>query len=161
MFARIAAALVVSLALTAAAQAQMISNYTLSADSNKKFLADNPHRPGVKVLPDGLQYRVIAKGGGAAIRSPMDQVTVVYKGWLINGHVFDQTPVGQAAHFQAGGLIRGWVEALRRMHEGDEWELVIPSNLAYGERGAGNGVIPPNQTLVFDMKLIQVTPAAP
>ncbi len=57
-------------------------------------------------------------------------------------------------------MIRGWVEALPRMHEGDEWEIVLPASLAYGDAGAGN-VIPPKQTLVFDMTLIQVTPAAP
>ncbi|MGH6870063.1 MAG: FKBP-type peptidyl-prolyl cis-trans isomerase [Rhizomicrobium sp.] len=161
MFTRLAAALALSLIFAGAASAQMISNYSLSAESNKKFLADNMHRSGVVVVPIGLQYRVIKAGHGAMPKSPMDEVAVVYKGWLINGHVFDQSRAGQPAHFQAGGLIRGWVEALKRMHEGDEWELVIPANLAYGADGAGHGVIPPNQTLVFDMALLQVTPATP
>ncbi|HEX3675085.1 MAG TPA: FKBP-type peptidyl-prolyl cis-trans isomerase [Rhizomicrobium sp.] len=142
------------------AVAQMASSYNLSPDSNKKFLADNAHRKGVVVLPSGLQYRVIKSGTGLSPRSPMDTVVVVYKGWTIDGHVFDQTKPGQPAHFPAGGLIRGWVEALKHMKEGDEWELVIPASLAYGETGAG-GVIGPNQTLVFDMGLIEVDPAHP
>ena len=134
--------------------------YTLTPDSNKKFLADNAAKKGVVVLPSGLQYRVIKSGTGISPRSPMDVVTVTYKGWLIDGKVFDQTQPGQNAQFQAGGLIPGWVEALRRMKEGDEWELVIPAALGYGAAGAG-GVIPPNQTLVFDMQLLAVAPAQP
>ena len=84
-------------------------------------------------------------------------VSVTYKGWMINGKVFDQTH-GAPASFPAGGLIPGWVEALSMMKEGDEWELVIPANLGYGAEGAGAD-IPPNQKLVFDMTLISVTPA--
>ena len=89
-----------------------------------------------------------------------DQVTVTYKGSLITGQVFDQTDPGQTATFPAGQLIPGWVEALQLMKEGDQWELVIPSALAYGEQGAG-GVIPPNQTLVFEMSLMKVDPLTP
>ena len=128
----------------------------LSPESNQQFLADNAKRPGVMVLPDGLQYRVIKAGSG---KSPTanDLVTVTYRGSLINGMVFDETQPGKTATFPAGQLIPGWVEALQKMKEGDEWELVIPSNLGYGEAGAG-GVIPPNQTLVFDMTLLKVEP---
>ena len=143
-----------------AALAQGTSSYDLSPDSNKKFLADNAARKGVVVLPSGLQYRVIKSGTGISPKGPMDMVTVTYKGWLIDGKVFDQTQPGQTAQFQAGGLIPGWVEALRRMKEGDEWELVIPAALGYGAAGAG-GAIPPNQTLVFDMQLSAVAPARP
>ena len=143
-----------------AALAQGTSSYDLSPDSNKKFLADSAARKGVVVLPSGLQYRVIKSGTGISPKGPMDMVTVTYKGWLIDGKVFDQTKPGQTAQFPAGGLIRGWVEALRRMKEGDEWELVIPAALGYGAAGAG-GVIPPNETLVFDMQLVAVTPARP
>ena len=78
----------------------------------------------------------------------------------MDGKVFDQTPPGQTATFPAGRLIPGWVEALRMMHEGDEWQLVIPADLAYGAQGAGNA-IGPNQTLVFNMTLISVQPEAP
>jgi FKBP-type peptidyl-prolyl cis-trans isomerase FklB len=140
------------------AAAQGAGAYTLTPDSNKKFLADNAAKKGVVVLPSGLQYRVIKSGNGISPRSPMDTVTVTYKGWLIDGKVFDQTQPGQTAQFPAGRLIRGWVEALLHMKEGDEWELVIPASLGYGAAGAG-GAIPPNQTLVFDMQLVAVTPA--
>jgi FKBP-type peptidyl-prolyl cis-trans isomerase len=134
------------------------ATYDLSAGSNAKYLADNAAKPGVTKRPSGLQYRVIHAGTGKGVSNPTDQVTVTYKGSLITGKVFDQTQPGQTATFPAGRLIPGWVEALSLMKEGDEWELVIPSDLAYGANGAG-GVIPPNQTLVFDMKLISVAPA--
>ena len=127
----------------------------LSPEANQKFLADNAKKPGVKVMPSGLQYRVIKAGNGKSPTAPTDNVTVTYKGTLITGQVFDQTQPGQTATFPAGQLIPGWVEALQMMKEGDEWELVIPSNLAYGESGAG-GVIPPNQALVFEMSLLKV-----
>ena len=136
------------------------SAYDLSADSNKKFLADNAAKSGVITRPDGLQYRVIQSGSGKTPTKADDVVTVTYKGALITGKVFDQTAPGQTANFPAGRLIPGWVEALSLMKEGDEWELVIPAELGYGSSGAG-GVIPPDQTLVFDMHLIAVKPAQP
>lgn len=128
----------------------------LSPESNQQFLADNAKRPGVMTTPDGLQYRVIKAGNGKSPTSD-DLVTVTYRGQLINGMVFDETQPGKTATFPAGQLIPGWVEALQKMKEGDQWELVIPANLGYGEAGAG-GVIPPNQTLVFDMTLLKVEP---
>ena len=134
-----------------------MAHYDLSPAANQKFLADNALKPGVKRLPDGLQYRVIKSGHGKGVTRNDDVVTVDYKGQLIDGKVFDQTQPGLPAQFPAGGLIPGWVEALSMMHEGDEWQLVIPANLGYGAQGAG-GVIPPNQTLVFDMTLIKVEP---
>jgi len=128
----------------------------MSAESNAKFLADNAMKEGVTVLPSGLQYRVVKAGSG---KSPtvMDEVTVTYKGALITGQVFDETQAGQTATFPTGQLIPGWVEALQLMKEGDEWELVIPAGLGYGSAGAG-GVIPPDQTLVFQMALLKVGP---
>jgi FKBP-type peptidyl-prolyl cis-trans isomerase len=135
--------------------------YSLDAESNRKFLADNAAKPGVFKTPDGLQYRIIKSGTGRTPQRPDDMVTVRYKGALINGTVFDQTKDGQTATFPAGNLIPGWVEALSMMKEGDEWELVIPSNLGYGPEGAGNGVIPPDQTLVFEMTLVKVEPSTP
>ena len=131
----------------------------MSPEANTKFLEDNAKRAGVKVTQDGLQYRVIKAGSGKAPTAPTDNVTVTYKGSLITGQVFDQTMEGMPATFPAGQLIPGWVEALQMMKEGDEWEIVIPSNLGYGEAGAG-GVIPPNQTLVFQMVLLKVEPEA-
>ena len=124
--------------------------------ANQKFLADNAAKDGVVKRPSGLQYRVLQTGSGKSVTNGNDMVTVTYKGWLINGKVFDQTQPGKTATFPAGRLIPGWVEALSLMKEGDEWQLVIPSDLGYGARGAGAD-IPPNQTLVFDMKLITVS----
>ncbi|HVE02778.1 MAG TPA: FKBP-type peptidyl-prolyl cis-trans isomerase [Hyphomicrobium sp.] len=129
--------------------------YDLTPQSNQKFLAENARQPGVVTTASGLQYKVLTAGHGKQIHGPDDTVTVTYKGWTIDGHVFDQTESGRTASFPAGRLIRGWVEALKLMHEGDEWQLVIPSKLGYGEAGAGAD-IGPNQTLVFDMKLISV-----
>lgn len=129
--------------------------YDLTPQSNQKFLAENARQPGVVTTASGLQYKVLTAGHGKQIHGPDDTVTVTYKGWTIDGHVFDQTESGRTASFPAGRLIRGWVEALKLMHEGDEWQLAIPSKLGYGEAGAGAD-IGPNQTLVFDMKLISV-----
>jgi len=134
------------------------AKYDLSAASNQKFLADYAAQPGAFKTQDGLQYRVLKAGKGKSPQSGDDTVTVTYKGWLINGKVFDQTKEGQTAEFPAGQLIPGWVEALSLMKEGDSWELVVPSDLGYGPDGAGDD-IPPNQTLVFNMTLLKVTPA--
>ncbi|MBI1330829.1 MAG: hypothetical protein GC166_13115 [Alphaproteobacteria bacterium] len=141
-------------------KAEKTMTYDLSAGSNQKYLAENSAKDGVKTLPSGLQYRIIKSGAGSSPTSGMDMVTVTYKGWLIDGTVFDQTGPGQTAKFPAGRLIPGWVEALRMMKEGDEWELTIPSNLAYGSQGAGD-VIPPDQTLVFQMALLKVDHQTP
>ena len=111
-------------------------------------------RPGV-FRPSGHLNKILQNGFGAR-PSATDIVTVYYKGQLINGKVFDATEPGFPAEFPVGGLIPGWTEALQLMREGDHWELVIPANLAYGTRGAGDAV-PPNQTLVFDLTLVKVT----
>lgn len=138
-----------------AAGAARAADSSLSEQANAAFLAANAKKPGVQVQPDGLQYRVIHAGYGKRPKAS-DMVTVSYKGALINGKVFDATEPGLPAQFQANKLIPGWTEALQLMREGDEWELVIPASLAYGSRGAG-GVIPPDQTLVFDLQLISVS----
>jgi FKBP-type peptidyl-prolyl cis-trans isomerase len=126
----------------------------MSPEGNQKFLEENKAKEGVQTTASGLQYRVIKQGAGPS-PTANDIVNVTYKGWLIDGTVFDETPPGQTATFPAGALIPGWVEALQLMKEGDEWEIVIPSELGYGAQGAG-GVIPPNQTLVFNMALLGV-----
>ena len=132
--------------------------YDLSPESNQKFLADNAKRKDVTTLPDGLQLRVITAGHGKKVTSPTDTVTVTYKGWTIDNHVFDRTQHGQTADFAVGQLIPGWTEALLRMRVGDEWQIVVPADLGYGAEGAGAD-IGPNQTLVFNMQLIAVKPA--
>ena len=112
------------------------AQYDLTAASNARFLADYAAKPGVFKTEDGLEYRIIKSGTGKAPQSGADMVTVQYK----------------------GALIPGWVEALSLMKEGDQWELVIPSDLGYGPEGAGKN-IPGNQDLVFQMTLMKVDPA--
>ena len=128
----------------------------LSDAANAEFLKKNPKKSNVVSVP-GIQYEVLQKGEGPQPRR-QDCVTVNYKGTLIDGKVFDQTEPGQPATFPAGRLIPGWVEALQMMHTGDKWRLVIPAGLAYGKEGAGKGVIPPNQTLVFELEILKVIP---
>jgi len=127
----------------------------LSPAANAAYLADNAHKPGVVVRPSGLQYNILRSGYGERPR-PTDEVDVYYTGTLINGKVFDGTEPLTPAHFTVNKLIPGWTEALALMRVGDKWHIVIPSGLAYGARGAGDGVIPPNQALVFDMELLDV-----
>jgi FKBP-type peptidyl-prolyl cis-trans isomerase len=128
---------------------------SLSAAANAAYIADNSHKPGVVVRPSGLQYSIIKSGYGNRPKIT-DEVDVLYTGMLINGKVFDGTEPTTPAHFTVNKLIPGWTEALQLMRVGDKWHLVIPANLAYGARGAGDGLIPPNQTLVFDMELLSV-----
>ena len=128
----------------------------LSAGANAAFLVDNAKKAGVVSAP-GIQYEVLKKGNGEQ-PSRHDCVTVYYKGSLIDGKVFDQTEEGKPAVFPANLLIPGWVEALQMMHVGDKWRLVIPSGLAYGREGAGDGLIPPDQTLVFEIELLKAAP---
>lgn len=119
------------------------------------FLAGNAKKEGVKTLPSGLQYREITPGTGKSPKAT-DTVTVQYKGTLLDGTEFDSSyKRGQPATFPVSGVIPGWTEALQLMKEGAKWELFIPSNLAYGERGAG-GEIGPNATLIFEVELISV-----
>ena len=130
----------------------------LSLEANQAFLAANAKKPGVITRPDGLQFKILRNGFG---KRPYvtDSVKVYYTGMMINGTVFDGTSPGLPATFKVNSVIPGWIEAMVLMREGDHWQLVIPSNLAYGSRGAGNGTIPPNQTLIFDLQLISTTPA--
>jgi FKBP-type peptidyl-prolyl cis-trans isomerase FklB len=131
----------------------------LSDAANKAFLAQNAHRAGTVVLPDGLQYTVIQPGTGSS-PAPTDQVDVVYSGALINGKVFDHTGRDSVSTFRVYELIPGWTEALTRMQPGAVWQIAIPANLAYGAKGTPDGVIPPNQTLVFMMKLVSIQRAS-
>lgn len=130
----------------------------LSLAANQAFLAANAKKPGVITRPDGLQFKILQNGFG---KRPYltDSVKVYYTGQLINGTVFDGTSPGLPATFKVNAVIPGWIEAMTLMREGDHWQLIIPPNLAYGDRGAGNGTIPPNQVLVFDLRLISTTPA--
>jgi FKBP-type peptidyl-prolyl cis-trans isomerase len=124
------------------------------------FLAGNKTKPGVVTLPDGLQYKIITDGSGA---TPMmnDNVTVNYRGTFIDGKEFDSSAkTGHPAQFTVGGVIHGWTEALMQMKAGSKWQLFVPSELAYGERGRPN--IPPSSVLIFEIELISsVTPPPP
>ena len=131
----------------------------ISPQANRAYLAANAAKPGVVVLPSGLQYRIVKSGAGQTPH-PEDVVTVSYKGALVDGIVFDETKPGETRNLPAGKVIPGWVEALSLMKEGDEWELVIPSELGYGANRAGDK-IPPNQVLVFDLQLVAVKRAKP
>lgn len=125
---------------------------------SKTFLAANRNKEGVKELPSGLQYRVVKGGAGDQPKST-DTVSVHYRGTLIDGREFDSsTRTGQPAVFQVNSVIKGWQEALPLMKTGAKWQLFIPPELGYGERGAG-GAIGPNETLIFDIDLIAVNPA--
>jgi len=126
----------------------------LSDEANAQFLADNAKKEGVISVP-GIQYEVLKKGSGEEIEL-QDCVAVNYTGSLTDGKVFDKTEPGKPITLPVNRLIPGWVEALQMMHGGDKWRIVIPSGLAYGKKGAGNGVIPPNQTLVFELEIVKV-----
>ncbi|HLO10086.1 MAG TPA: FKBP-type peptidyl-prolyl cis-trans isomerase [Desulfobacteria bacterium] len=121
----------------------------------EKFLAENAKKEGVKTLPSGLQYKEITHGTGKSPKTT-DTVTTHYKGTLIDGTEFDSSyKRGEPASFPVSGVIAGWTEALQLMKEGAKWQLFVPSNLAYGERGAGRD-IGPNATLIFEVELISV-----
>ena len=119
----------------------------------EKFLTENKTKEGVKTTESGLQYKVIAEGEGPSPKAG-DTVTVHYRGTLVDGTEFDSSyQRGEPATFPLKGVIPGWTEALQLMKKGSKWVLFIPSDLAYGERGAGNR-IPPNSTLIFEVELI-------
>lgn len=152
---RIAALALASATLLLSAQAGRSDPAPLSGEANAAYLAGNAKKQGVVALP-GIQYEVLKQGNGAQ-PARHDCVTVNYKGWLIDGKVFDQTEPGKPAVFPAGQLIPGWVVALQLMHVGDKWQIVVPSEMAYGKTGVGDGLIPPDQTLVFEVELLKIT----
>ena len=122
----------------------------------QKFLADNAKKKGVSTLESGLQYIVLEKGTGDQ-PDLNDTVKVHYEGTLINGEVFDSSlERDEPASFPVNGVIKGWTEALQLMKEQAKWKLFVPANIAYGE--TGNGSIGPNETLIFEVELLEVTP---
>jgi FKBP-type peptidyl-prolyl cis-trans isomerase FklB len=135
-----------------ARQAQIAEGNTAAGSA---FLAENAQKPGVETLPSGVQYRVLEAGEG---RQPGEnaQVRVHYHGTKIDGTVFDSSvDRGEPATFPVGGVIPGFREALSSMREGAHWQVFIPGDQAYGERGAG-GKIGPNETLIFDLQLLEI-----
>lgn len=135
------------------AKAQAAS--AVNKKKGEEFLAENKAKEGVKTLPDGLQYKILKEGTGPK-PTASDAVTVNYRGTLIDGKEFDSSyKRGQPATFPVGGVIKGWTEALQLMPVGSKWELFIPSDLAYGDRGAGAD-IGPGDTLIFEVELISI-----
>lgn len=127
----------------------------INKKAGEEFLHINKGRAGVVELPSGLQYQVLKQGNGAKPKAT-DKVKCHYHGTLINGTVFDSSVQrGQPAVFGVNQVIPGWVEALQLMPVGSKWRLFIPSNLAYGEQGAGE-MIEPNSTLIFEVELLDI-----
>ena len=119
---------------------------TLSNQTSEEFIATS----------SGLQYRILNEGYGDESPGPESVVSVHYRGKLTNGLEFDSSyQRNQPASFPVNGVIRGWTEALQLMKEGDKWELIIPPDLGYGSKGAGN-IIPPDSTLIFEVELLEI-----
>lgn len=128
-------------------------------EANKKegdaFLAANKAKEGVVTLPSGLQYKILTPGTGPK-PTATDSVICNYRGTLIDGKEFDSSyKRGQPATFPVSGVIKGWTEALQLMPVGSKWQLVVPSDLAYGERGQGPDIAP-NATLIFEVELLSI-----
>jgi len=147
--------------LQTAVKAKQEAELQKIGDANMKegqeFLAENKTKDGVVTLPSGLQYKILTPGTGP-IPGAADTVVCNYRGTFINGSEFDSSyKRGQPATFPVSGVIKGWTEALQLMPVGSKWQLFIPSDLAYGPRGAG-GTIPPNATLIFEVELLSIQP---
>jgi FKBP-type peptidyl-prolyl cis-trans isomerase FklB len=144
--------------------ARQMEKARIMAEENKTrgaaFLEENKKKEGVKVTESGLQYRVIKEGTGKQPKAT-DSVTVHYKGTLIDGKEFDSSySRGEPVTFPLNNVIRGWTEALQLMREGAKYQIALPPELAYGERGASTD-IGPNAVLVFDIELIKVGEGEP
>ena len=139
-----------------AKQAEMMKEAgTQNVVKGEKFLAENKKKDGVITLPSGLQYKILKKGSGDSPKLT-DEVSVNYRGTLLDGTEFDSSyRRGQPATFKVNAVIAGWTEALQIMKPGSKWQLYIPSSLAYGERGAGRD-IGPNAALIFDVELLSL-----
>lgn len=133
----------------------MAKKTNAAKEAGALFLEENKKRPGVVTLPSGLQYEVVTKGTGA-IPKATDTVMANYTGSLIDGYEFDNSyKRGEPITIPVTGVIHGWVEALQLMPVGSKWKLFIPSDLAYGDRGAG-GAIPGGSALIFEIELLSI-----
>ena len=145
--------------LRANLQKQQEEQVQKMAEANKKdgdaFLAENKSKAGVVTLPSGLQYKILSEGTGPK-PTATDSVICNYKGTLLDGTEFDSSAKhGGPATFPVSGVIKGWTEALQLMPVGSKWQLFVPSDLAYGQRGAGGGIAP-NSTLIFEVELVSI-----
>lgn len=140
---------------------QEYANKRLNAEKAKgtAFLEENAKRAGVISLPNGLQYEVLKKGDSTSVMpKAADTIIANYVGTLIDGKEFDNSlKRGTPLTIKANEVIRGWTEIVQMMHIGDKWKVYIPSDLAYGDRGAGND-IPPGASIIFEMELLGVKP---
>nr|WP_250657106.1 FKBP-type peptidyl-prolyl cis-trans isomerase [Alkalimarinus coralli] len=134
------------------------ANKRVAAENKAKgaaFLAENAQKEGVKTTSSGLQYQILSEGSGTVNPRATDRVKVHYHGTLIDGSVFDSSIArGQPIEFGLNQVIKGWTEGLQLMVEGEKTRFFIPSNLAYGDRGAG--LIGPGSVLIFEVKLIAI-----
>jgi FKBP-type peptidyl-prolyl cis-trans isomerase FklB len=141
---------------------QKVNKMKMAEENKKKgdaFLAQNKTKEGIVTLPSGLQYKVLKAGKGPKPKLE-DSVTTHYRGTLLDGTEFDSSyKRNEPVSFKLSAVIRGWTEALQLMETGSKWQLFIPSDLAYGPEGAG-GLIGPNETLIFEVELISIQPAA-
>jgi FKBP-type peptidyl-prolyl cis-trans isomerase len=149
-------------ALQTQVRQKMEAKRLAQVETNKKegtaFLAANAKKEGVVTLPSGLQYKILTPGTGPK-PTPTDSVVCNYRGTLLDKTEFDSSyKRGKPATFPVTGVIKGWTEALELMPVGSKWEIYIPADLAYGERG--QGPIGPNATLVFDLELLSIQPKA-
>lgn len=141
--------------LMAKQQEQVRQRMEKNRKEGEEFLATNAKKEGVVTLPSGLQYKVLKSGTGPSPKLT-DTVETNYRGTLLDGTEFDSSyKRGQTATFPVNGVIEGWKESLQQMKVGGKWRLFVPSELAYGERGAGRD-IGPNQALIFEVELLGI-----
>ena len=141
--------------ITLSTSSLMAQDTNSNLEKGQAFLKENASKPGVKTTPSGLQYKVITEGHGKKPKAT-DTVLVHYRGTTIDGQEFDSSyKRNEPISFPLNGVIPGWTEGVQLMKEGGKIQLFIPSNLAFGSRGAG-GVIAPDSTLVFDIELLKV-----
>jgi FKBP-type peptidyl-prolyl cis-trans isomerase len=137
---------------------KIVANRRMLGEENKRagadFLAANGKKDGVVTLQSGVQYKIVKAGDG---KKPQlsDTILVNYRGTRLDGFEFDASPDGAPATLNVGQLIAGWKEAMQLMPVGSKWQLVVPSHLAYGDRGVGQD-IGPHQTLLFDVELVGI-----
>lgn len=136
-------------------KAKQLAKSSTNVAEGKKFLAENKSKDGVTTTKSGLQYKILKAGEGTS-PSATDTVVTHYTGTLIDGKVFDSSYTRNSpATFPVNGVIKGWTEALQLMKVGSKWQLFIPSELAYGKRGAGAD-IGPDQVLIFEIELLEI-----
>lgn len=135
----------------------MMKKVNLQKDEGRKFLEENKKQPGVVSLPNGIQYKIINQGSGPK-PTLEDTIKVHYKGTTIDGNVFDDSySRGEPIEFPLGSLIEGWKQTLVLMPVGSKWQIFLPSDFGYGDRGAGAN-IPGGATLIFELELLDVKP---